>query len=499
MIHKLGAFLISVLTLAFTANALSPLTVKNNYFVNSSGDPFVLVGVDYQPGGSSGYSNSASSDVLSDEDVCLRDAFVLQQLGVNTIRVYTISPWINHDACMSIFNAVGIYVILDVNSPLAGESIYRDDPADSYNEGYLNRIFGVVDAFKGYQNTLGFFAGNEVINDETSASVSPPYIRAVQRDLKQYIALHANRTIPVGYSAADDTELRLAGFEYLQCGGTDVLDESRSDFYGLNSYQWCSGVNNFQTSGYGILETSFAKSAIPLFFSEYGCNTKRPRTFDEVTQGVYTESFLQVFGGGLVYEYSEEDNNYGLVTVKSDESVQYKVDFDNLKTAYLSLNYTSFVTSSFIDNVSVPECSKTSIQSIDSRFNASLTLPECPAPDLLKNGGGNNNVGKWIPLNSTQTTYKVYDSNGDEIEDTAITVVSDQSIYQSGNQQSSSSSSSSSATASATAATSSGTDLASATTTAASSSTSKSAGSFDGPASVLSLFVCAFLSTIIVA
>ncbi|KAK9367935.1 Glucanosyltransferase-domain-containing protein [Lipomyces kononenkoae] len=409
------------------ATALLPITIDGNMFVDSNGDPFVIVGVDYQPGGSSGYSDSASSDVLSDADVCLRDAYLLQKLGVNTIRTYTVSPWLNHDACMSILNAVGIYLILDVNSPLAGESIYRDDPASSYNAEYLKRVFSIVDAFKGYPNLLGFFAGNEVFNDATSASVSPPYIRAVQRDIKNYISLHANRTIPVGYSAADDTTLRLAGWEYLQCDSDEQsLQVSRSDFYGLNSYQWCSGRDTFQTSGYGALETIFVNSSIPLFFSEFGCNLVQPRTFTEINGGVYIESMLSVFDGGLVYEYSEEDNNYGLVKIASDGSVTLKQDYVNLQSAYANMTYTSFMSKSFIDVDGPSACNATYIESIDPTFNASFSLPPCPAEDMLTSGSGNNNIGKWIPLNSTQTTYAIYDVNNQEISNTDITVVSNQ-------------------------------------------------------------------------
>lgn len=32
----------------------------------------------------------------------------MQQLGVNTIRVYNLSPTLDHDQCVSIFNAVSV-------------------------------------------------------------------------------------------------------------------------------------------------------------------------------------------------------------------------------------------------------------------------------------------------------------------------------------------------------------------------------------------------------
>lgn len=68
-------------------------------------------------------------------------------------------------------------MLLDVNSPFGGESLDRSDPAGSYHVGYLSRIFAIVEAFKNYPNTLGFFGANEVINDGGSSVETPPYIR----------------------------------------------------------------------------------------------------------------------------------------------------------------------------------------------------------------------------------------------------------------------------------------------------------------------------------
>lgn len=90
----------------------------------------------------------------------------MQKLGVNAIRVYNLDPALNHDECASIFNAVGIYMILDVNSPLGGESLVPGEQLEgSYNDKYLGHIFSVVEAFHNYNNVLGFFSANEVLND----------------------------------------------------------------------------------------------------------------------------------------------------------------------------------------------------------------------------------------------------------------------------------------------------------------------------------------------
>jgi hypothetical protein len=68
-------------------------------------------------------------------------------------------------------------MLIDVNSPLAGQSIDQDNPGSSYDASYLNRTFGVVEAFKNYPNTLLFFSGNEVINDVATGATVPPYMR----------------------------------------------------------------------------------------------------------------------------------------------------------------------------------------------------------------------------------------------------------------------------------------------------------------------------------
>ena len=161
----------------------------------------------------------------------------MQNLGLNCIRVYNLDPTVSHDDCATTFNAAGIYMIIDVNSPLPNESLDAGQPWNSYNNDYLKRIFGVVEAFKGYDNVLGFFGGNEVVNDMYSGGIDPPYVRAVTRDLKNYIAKNAGRAIPVGYSAADVRDILVDSWQYLQCAvNGQSNDPSRIDFFGLNSY-----------------------------------------------------------------------------------------------------------------------------------------------------------------------------------------------------------------------------------------------------------------------
>lgn len=393
------------LALLAGAQAVLPVVQIGNKFYqvdedyNKMGKQFTIVGVDYQIGGSSSFQVNGDSDVLSNGQICLRDAYALQKLGANTIRVYSVSPWLNHDECMSIFNDAGIYVMVDLNNPY--QSLTRQDPGNSYNEGYLNNVFGLVDAFKYYPNLLGFFAGNEVVNQDSDQDV-PKYLRAVQRDVKQYINLHANRTIPVGYSAASIEEYRYTLWNYLQCGD----EASTADFYGLNSYEWC-GDNDWESSGYGTMKTNFGNSSIPVFFSEYGCNKPEPREFNEVTEGLYDPQGLgNVFSGGLVYEYAEEANQYGLVDIDDNGDVQYKQDYVNLKNKLSQISLPNATQPSPNNTVTPPSCS--GLDTIIDDFD----LPDCPAPDMLQNGGGNRNIGHLIDISNIKNNYTIEDVSG---------------------------------------------------------------------------------------
>ena len=67
--------------------------------------------------------------------------------------------------------------------------------------------------------------------------------------------------------------------------------------------------------------------------SEYGCNKSPPRTFKEVADLYNPDEMTPVYSGGLVYEYSQEDNNFGLVDINGDQ-VSPRPDFTALQTAF---------------------------------------------------------------------------------------------------------------------------------------------------------------------
>ena len=144
---------------------------------------------------------------------------------MNTVRVYMIDNTKDHDECMNALAEAGIYLVLDANTP--EYSINRKSPYLSYNAAYLQNIFATIDMFAKYDNLLAIFSGNEVINEEPGTTVSAPYVKAVTRDMRNYIKARDYRPIPVGYSAADVESNRMQTAHYFNCGP----DEVRSDFF----------------------------------------------------------------------------------------------------------------------------------------------------------------------------------------------------------------------------------------------------------------------------
>lgn len=320
-----------------------------------------------------------------------------------------------------------MYLILDVNSPLPNEAITSWEPWTSYHEIYLNRTFAIIEAFKDYPNTLLFFAGNEVIDREESAEFGPRYVRAVTRDLKNYIKRHSDRAIPVGYSAADVREVLFDSWNYFTCSIDDEDDDmSRADVFGLNSYSWC-GDATFESSTFKDLVEGFKDSSVPIFFSEFGCNEVTPRPFSEIGT-IYSDKMNDVFSGGMVYEYTMEDNNYGIVELDDDGNAKLLTDFDTLATQYASVDWESVNSLKPKDTPKPVTCDSDLITT--KGFDKNFTIPAMPADDsedILKAGVSPAPKGQIVELSDDDLTVKhtVTDTNDNEVQNLVVKPVDD--------------------------------------------------------------------------
>ncbi|CAK9441346.1 uncharacterized protein LODBEIA_P52150 [Lodderomyces beijingensis] len=341
--------------------------VGNKFFYSNNGSQFLMRGIAYQEDTSQiANTNLTYKDPLADPASCRRDVAHFRALNTNTLRVYAIDPELDHDECMQMFSDAGIYIVADLSQPL--NSINRDDP--SWDIAHYERYTRVIDVMADYSNVLGFFAGNEVTNNRSNTDASP-FVKAAVRDMKKYIDNSSGmRKIPVGYSSNDDEDTRIAIADYFACGSV----EERADFFGINMYEWC-GNSTYEESGYKDRTEEFSNLPIPIFFSEYGCNAERPRLFTEV-QALYGANMTNIWSGGIVYMYFEEENDYGLVSLSGStvstlaDYRYYSSEINNISPSYARAADEDTATST----LTCPDASR-------STWQASPELP--PTPDRL--------------------------------------------------------------------------------------------------------------------
>lgn len=167
----------------------------------------------------------------------------------------------------------------------------------------------------------------------------------------------------------------------------------------------------------------FQSSSVPVIFSEYGCNEIRPRQFNEVPV-LYGEQ-MTMLSGGLVYEFSEEKSNFGLVTINDNGTVSLGAEFTYLQEQYNDLDLDLLQsTNSSAQDIEPPRCSSSLIE--NDGFSTEFDIPETPdrAVNMIRNGISNPPQGRIVDISSLTVPMPVYAVDGSELEGLSVTRVS---------------------------------------------------------------------------
>ncbi|KAF2009460.1 glycoside hydrolase family 72 protein [Aaosphaeria arxii CBS 175.79] len=441
-------------------SALSPLSVRGASLVNKDVRPIQINGLWYFTSNST--TDVYAMDSLRNEEDCRRDAALMSRLGINTIGVTDLNPEVDHDMCFSIFNSVGIYVVVMLRSMflLSGEP----DLNYEYKEENMRKSLEIIDAIKDYENLLGIEIGSFPYprNFRQNPGIyadAQKMVRSLVRDTKQYVALHATRKIPVGisFSAAYGDYLAISHMQYATCNIANEEDNMSSvDFFSFVSIDFANkNATGYREDQFTQLRRNIGKAniTVPIYLGQYGLVNENQTVTNETLQETpylydYNNLMLQPAGplsGGVRWEwtnvkYSDPTANWGLVNTDPDGNVLLTERFDILQAYFDSQNTDGWTGMNFVvpEGAPRPECkgdmfvNTTITDSLGSEATYTAAtdweLPTAPPhiSSMISNGV-NGTRGQMVDVVVTTLVHTIRDSKGEIITNVELKPSSSQS------------------------------------------------------------------------
>jgi uncharacterized membrane protein YgcG len=131
---------------------------------------------------------------------------------------------------------------------------------------------------------------------------------------------------------------------------------------------------------------------------------------------MYSTQMTGVFSGGLAYEFTQEPNDYGLVTINGT-TAHLLNDFAALQSQYAKVTSVTAGTAQAVTRLTTCPAANSY-----AHLNGTNILPDTPVADLIKNGIASNLFapGKLIKPSTWSTNYTIVDQNGKTISNKAI-------------------------------------------------------------------------------
>uniref|UniRef100_K3WW78 1,3-beta-glucanosyltransferase n=1 Tax=Globisporangium ultimum (strain ATCC 200006 / CBS 805.95 / DAOM BR144) TaxID=431595 RepID=K3WW78_GLOUD len=225
----------------------------NKLFNSASGEEFCIRGIAYAPcpnaGELAGVSNVDCFDNLH-EHVWAPHIEVMKDLGVNTIRLYSVSPILSHDKFMCACSEAGIYVLMGLAASCANCAIMKVQPPSCYPDSLFARAQIIYNAFAVYDIAFGFSVASELnflIKYNEQGTTTTPCAKAFLRVTRTAASMLRDQspsvlTLPTSFRVMNSPTTTIALW-----GMTKARELDDADF-------------------------AHAAYARPVMFGEFGCN-----------------------------------------------------------------------------------------------------------------------------------------------------------------------------------------------------------------------------------
>jgi hypothetical protein len=126
-----------------------------------------------------------------------------------------------------------------------------------------------------------------------------------------------------------------------------------------------------------------------------------------------------VFSGGLVYEFTQEENDYGIVKINQDESAEILKEFDSLQDAFEKSPDNPTIPSNTPKPARPVKCPP---QASFENITANLTLPTTLGAEYIKSGVDKTKFkkGKFVTNPTLTIKYTIKKSDGNELKEKTI-------------------------------------------------------------------------------